>query len=212
MNKKTYFLGLAILVFMAALSMTSSVNASRTGTQSVGGYFTTNSDALNTVYYNTGPVNIGSSASGIATLFVQGYSGSATSTFSVASSTGQKTFDISSTGTTTIKQYQGFGVPTVATSSGIGTTGTATFATGSTDLAGALFVTTGAAPAASATIFTFTSASSTLPFCQFSALNTAAANVATSTSIATTTNGFALNIGVTTLTASTAYKWVYLCN
>lgn len=187
--------------------------AARTQTFAGIGYFTALGDAQSTIYYNSGWVDIGSMLSSIATLYVQGTAGSATSTFAVASSTTQKIFDVSSTGTTTIRQYQGFGTPTVATSTGAGSlVGTSTLSTGSSDLAGSVTIVTGATPAAKATIFTFTSASSTNPFCVYSPANARAIDVATSTFITNTATGFSLVASTTQLIGLSTYQWNYLCN
>lgn len=209
--------GWIALIVLAALSLvaTKPAFADRTQTNLGVGYLTSVGDAFSTVYYNAGYFDIGSSAASVATLYVQGYAGSATSTFSVASSTGQKTFDISSTGTTTIRQYIGFGTPTVATSTGAGIpNGTSTLAVGSTDLAGSIYLITGSVPATSATIFTLTGASSTLPFCIFSPMTATAAALTGNSSVieGTTTTGFKLSSGSTGLTASTTYQWNYLCS
>lgn len=218
MNKILYNLARLVILIGGAAFLISIVpaEAARTQSATTGGYFTSVGDSFSTIYYNSGFVDIGASASALAQLYVQGLSGSATSTFSVASSTGIKTFDISAAGTTTLKQYQGFGTPTVATSTGAGTVAaTSTVMAGSTDLAGAVMLVTGSAPVANATIFTFTSASSTLPFCVTQPMNQVTSILsasASSTFVASTTTGFALKSGTSGLSATTTYLWGYLCN
>ncbi len=211
--KKISLLLLISIIALASIINVNTVNAARVGVQSVSGYLTVLADGFNTLYYTSGYFDIGSSASAVATLYVQGFAGSATSTFAVASSTGQKIFNVSSSGTTTIRQYIGFGTPTVATSTGSGTpNATSTLATGSTDVAGSIYIVTGSLPAINATIATFTSASSTLPFCTLQPMTTNTASYASSTSMGTTTTGFTINSGSTPLIATTTYQWNYLCN
>lgn len=212
-------IGQSIPFVLLALALSFSVaNAGRTGGGSVN-YFTGNSDGFSTIYYNSGPVDIGSSASLAATLFVQGYSNINISEFAVASSTGQSIFSVGGpdtlASTTKITQYQGFGTPTVATSSGIGITGQVILAAGSTDLAGNLTVFTGASPAVGGTITTVTFASSTNPvFCIQSPLNSITASGAASTTfMGTTTTGFTFKaVAGLSLTASSIYQWAYHCN
>ncbi len=213
MSKKLTYIAL-VLTLAFSLGGAHKAEAARTQSFLGTGYFTTVGDAFNTIYYNSGPLDIGSSLSAFATLFVQGYAGSATSTFATASSTGIKTFDVSSTGTTTVRQIVGFAKPTVATSTGAGSVmGTSTLDTYSTDVAGSIYLTTGSTPAVNATIFTVTSASSSVPFCILEPMTSLTSESTGSTTyMATTSTGFSLKSGPVALLSTTTYQWNYLCN
>jgi hypothetical protein len=206
---------ISIIIIAGLLLPFAFAEAARTQTYSGSGYFVSVGDALNTIYYNSGPVNVGSSASGLATLFVQGFSGSATSTFAVASSTGVQTFAISSNGTTTLKQYQGFGIPNISTSTGIGTSpNSATLSAGSSDLAGRITILTGGTPAVTATVFTLNFASSTGMFCTVSPFSTTTAQLygGTSTVFTLGTTSISMSSNTTALPAATTFVWNYMCN
>jgi len=191
--------------------------ADRTGTTAQ--YFASNADSYSTLYYNAGPLDIGSSASGIASLFVQGYSNVSFPIFAAASSTGQLVLAVTSNSSTTqMVQYAGFGTPTIATSTGAGTVaGTTTLAVGSTDLAGDVLLVTGSNPVVNQTIFTLTVGSSTAPspiFCVTEPMNLATGGLygATTTFMATTSTGFSLKSGTIGLVSTTTYLWNYHCN
>ncbi len=210
------FTALAIItVIVVFIIVVQPVNAARTGGGSTN-YFTSASDGYSTIYYNSGPVDVGSSASLVASFFVQGFSNVNIPIFAVATSTGQIVFQVNAIGSTTqIMQYKGFGTPTTATSSGIGTTGTSTLAAGSTDLAGNIYIFTGSSPAAGGTIASVDYASSTPPvFCTVSPMNSLTASGAASTTyIGTTTTGFNIKaVSGLSLTADSVYQWSYLCN
>lgn len=215
--KKILSLALAISLILAT---TGSAYAARTG-GSVN-YFTSTGDGSGTVYYNAGPVAIGSSASNVASLYVQGFANLNSAIALFASSTGQALLQIGgsygglNSSSTRMVQYEGFGTPTLTPSTGAGTGGTSVLGAGSTDLAGSIFVYTGTTPAANANVFSFTTGSSTAPFQPYCVIhpanNQAAAGTASTTYIATSTNGFTLKSNNTALTASVAYQWNYHCN
>lgn len=115
--------------------------------------------------------------------------------------------------------------PTVAAGAAAGTTPTVAISAG-TDNSMGLSVTTGTAPTASAILATVTLGTPRLlvPHCALTATNLAAAGVAlpyltkATTGVLTVTTGalsgattVALNIGATSLAASTAYTWDLVC-
>lgn len=115
--------------------------------------------------------------------------------------------------TTTTSRLTNGVTPIIATSTGSGSTmGTSTVATGSSGLGGSVYLVTGSNPAGDATIFSLTS-SSTNPFCTVSPANslTAQLSTASSTFVATSTNGFLLKSSTNGLSATTTYQWNYHC-
>jgi hypothetical protein len=213
MNKQIIGLISLAVIFVLVANFAS---ASRTGGNG-SNYFSSNSDGLGTIYYNTGPVGVGGSGSNVASFFVQGYSNFSYPIFAVASSSGMEVFSVSNTGSTTkMMRYVGYGTPTVATSTGSGSVaGTTTLSVGSSDLAGSIYLTTGSVPGINTTIVTFISASSTDPFfCILQPMNknTAQLYAASSTSMSTTTTGFIIKSGSIGLISTTTYQWNYLCN
>lgn len=106
------------------------------------------------------------------------------------------------------------GAPTIAAGAGAGTTPTVSMASGSTDLAGAVNITTGTLPtgtnAVVATI-TFNTAYGTAPFVVIYPANAITATLSGVSMVfaTSTTTTFVITSGTTALTAATAYKWFY---
>lgn len=210
------FLATLAIVLLGTLSIVGIAEAARTASQSVGGYFTTSPINAVNVYYNSGSVGIGTSAPTSNGLSVVGLATtSGADIVKIASSSGALYLTVGDTGTTTLKQYIGFGKPTLATSTGSGSNmGTATLAVGSTDLAGQIVLVTGSIPAANTAILTLTYGSSTFPFCIYSPVNKPASqlSVASSTFIASNQTTFVLTSGDIGLPSTTTFQWNYECN
>jgi len=110
----------------------------------------------------------------------------------------------------------GTSAPTLATGTGSGTGGTitATLSTNTTDMAGQVNITTGTAPAASATVFTvtFNVAYGTAPIVILTPGNAITARLNNVNNVyvsASSTTTFTVTSNTTALTATTAYVWYY---
>lgn len=213
MKKNGLKIALLLLgAIIGALSTPFLAWAARTATQSVGGYFAASPTVPVNVYYNSGSVGIGTSAPTSNGLSVVGLSTtSPASILKIASSSDTLFLDVGYNGTTTIKQYAGFGAPTLSTSTGSGLVlGTSTV-TG-TDLAGLITLITGSAPAVKATVTSLYYGSTSGAYCVFSPANAAAQSTSTSIFINASSTGFDLVASTTPLTATTTYAWSYHCN
>jgi len=106
--------------------------------------------------------------------------------------------------------------PTPAAGSGAGTSPTLSLNANSNDLSGYLSVTTGSAPAASATVatLTFGTTYSTLAKCLLSPANAAAAGLSGAANVyipVGSASSFSIASNSTALAASTLYTWGYTC-